>query len=120
MSAPSARAAAIGRGIAGAKLHERDHIGRTHPRVHAHVGSQVDALDGHLHGLGEPLDQVPGIAHAREHRAVVIGVGVDVEHPGVAPDGRRDRLDGRAVTTHGKVRHSLDQVIHPRKVPPIW
>ena len=55
---------------------------------------------------GEQLVLLPD---EREHRAVVVGVGVDVEQARVGRERRRERLDRRAVAALREVRDRLER-----------
>ena len=61
-------------------------------RVQPFVAREVDALDRHFGAVGERLVQGPRLGREREHRAVVVGVGVAVEHARAA--GREGVADG--------------------------
>ena len=57
--------------------------------MRALVAPQVDPLARHLDRRDERLDERAVLADDREHRAVVVGVGVHVEHAARAPRARR-------------------------------
>jgi len=81
-----------------------------HPQVGPPVGPHVDPrhrlTNAPLQGRG---DRVQG-AREGDHRAVGVGVGVDVEHPRAAPiQGRGDGVDDGGVPTLAEVRDGLDQ-----------
>ena len=104
----------LGLGIAGPEAHDRHDIGGAHARVDALVPGQIDALDRDRDGGGEPLDQAVGLAHAREHRAVVVGVGVHVEDRRVRLDRRPDGRHGAGIAPGGEVGHRFQEAAHRR------
>ena len=83
-----ARRPALGVGA----VHDRGDVERPHARVHARVRAQVDPLDRDPRALRERAVQLARLAREREDGAVVIGVGVDVEHARAA--GCERRADG--------------------------
>jgi hypothetical protein len=93
---------------------ERHHVDRPEPRVLSLVGAKVDALDGD--GV-ERQDTGPKglvIACDRENAAVVVPVGLDVEHPqpGNASQGGDCRLHDLGPAPLADVGHALDQPGH--------
>ena len=88
--------------------HERHHVDDAEARVHAVVLAEVEPLDrGCRHrprGVG---------ASEREHRPVVVGVGVHVEQVGTG--GVRELAQRRLVTPFADVEHALE---HLRSVAP--
>jgi hypothetical protein len=61
----------------------------------------VDPLDRHPGAREESIRQLALLARERKHRAVVVGVGVDVQQatPPVRGKRPRDRVDRRLHTT---------------------
>ena len=90
--------------------HERHDVERADAPVHASVRAHVD---GREDGLGQRerrrLDGA-GRAHEREHRAVMVGIGVDVGQPHArdAADGVAEALDDAAIAPLADVRHALE------------
>src|SRR5690606_21211003 len=80
-----------------------NHVDRSEPWVHAIVGAQVDVGD---RSCGDGPGSV--FAHQREHAAVVVGVGVDVEQ--VAAGGGRDGGYRMFVPAFADVDHALEHV----------
>ncbi len=65
---------------------------------------EVDPLKAGCHASEQALDELALGRGQRDHRAVVVGVGVDVEHARRGK-GVSDRLHGRAVAPLAEVRH---------------
>ena len=87
----------------------RDDVGGADPRVRPSVLAQVDPLAGDVDPGDERLDELVPVADEGEHRAVVVGVGVDVEQAGVRPERLADRVDRRPLAALGEVRHRLER-----------
>ena len=83
-----ARRPALGLGA----VHDRRDVERAHARVHARVRAHVDPLDRDARALRERAVQLARLAREREDGAVVVGVGVDVEH--ARPAARERGADG--------------------------
>ena len=83
---------------------DRRDVEHPHARVHAGVGGQVDPLDRLARAFQQRQVQRARLAREREHGAVVVGVGVDVEQPRAAGDERgADRVERRDVAALGDV-----------------
>ena len=93
-----ARSAAAARAIHVCRVdrNDRDDVRGADPRMRALVAAQVDPLPRHLDPRDERLDELVLVADEREHRAVVVRVGVHVEQPRVPRERRADRVDRRA------------------------
>ncbi len=86
---------------------ERDDVDDTEPRVRAFVVCEREEIGrgpGELPGCELGHEGVRG--RDREHRAVVVGVGVDVEQPGAA--GSREQVDGVGTPALGDVDDALE------------
>jgi hypothetical protein len=92
------------------KRHDRNHVGSADPRVGALVEAKIDSLSCDPNAVDERLDQLGAAAEQREHRAVVVGVGMHVDKPGVRPERRADHLDRRSVAALREVRHRFEHV----------
>ena len=71
--------------------------------------TKVDSVFGDPDGRDERLDELSLVADEGEDRAVVIGVGVDVEQTRVHRQLVCDRIDRRPVATLAEVRDGLEQ-----------
>ena len=71
--------------------------------MHALVPAQVDLLHCLSSAVEDRVGQLTLRPRQREHRAVVVGIGVDVEQPGV--EGGRHPLDRPPVAALGDVRY---------------
>ena len=69
--------------------HDRRHVERADARVRAAVAAQVDAVDALAGQRDQGVLQRQRLAGDGEDAAVVVGVGVDVEHPHAGHAGRR-------------------------------
>jgi hypothetical protein len=78
----------------------------------AFVAGEVDAIGGDGDRSREAVHEPCGRPDAREHRPVVVGVGVDVEHARVLGDGPPDGIEGRAVTALREVGDGLQETAH--------
>ena len=104
------RLRARGAPLAGIQVHERHNVERAHVRVHADVFGvailpNVDAFNGYPPTGKQSSRQRALRAREREHRAVMVGIGVDVEQAR-GSSGRKcvgDRLDRRLSATLGHV-----------------
>ena len=97
----------LGRGgaalLGGAEDDGRDVEGAD-VRVQPRIAGDVDALDRHPGSVGERLVQGPRRGGQREDGAVVVGVGVAVEHARAAGGERcADGVEDRAVAALGDV-----------------
>lgn len=86
-------------GVGEAEGHERAHVERTQPRVHSGVDSDVDEVEttcSESDRTGADLGSVPC---RRQHRTVVVDVGVHVEKVGTGCDhGAAHRIEGMGIT----------------------
>ncbi len=105
---------------------ERDDVGDADARVDTRVLAQVDQLDRSGDPGEQRLDDRLVVRREREHRAVVIGVRVDVQERDAASRRRRrsPRNDGR-IPALGDVGHSLEHDPYPTKreaaaLRPLW
>jgi hypothetical protein len=80
------------------EIDHRHHVQGAHVRMDARVGADVDARDHRARAAQERLRELPLPRGEREHRAVVIGVGVEIEK---ARRRKRppDSLQRREITT---------------------
>ena len=76
--------------------------------MRAVVAPEVDALPRHLHGREQPPDQLVLGADDREDRAVVVGVGVDVEQARMGAERRAESVDRPCVAALAEVRYRLE------------
>ena len=83
------------RQVVRAERHDRDDVGGADPRVRAVVSPQVDSLDRDADARDERVDELVLRPDEREDRAVVVGVGVDVEQTRVRAERVADRIDRR-------------------------
>ena len=98
------RLCARGTAISGVEVHDRRDVVRTHAWMNPFVVVDVDAAD-HLGGaVRDRLRQLHGLTCEREHAAMVVGVGVNVEKAGVKR--QRDRVDRGRVAA---LRHVRDR-----------
>ena len=81
------RVRARGAAVARVDVDDRRDIERAHVRMLAGVrgaatgaGHHVDALDRHARAAQQRVHELVGAPGEREHRAVVVGIGVDVQH----------------------------------------
>ena len=87
-----------------AAMDDRGDVEHPDARVHARVRGQVDALDRLARALQQREVQRARLAREREHRAMVVGVRVDVEQARAAGDERgADRVERRGVAALGDV-----------------
>ena len=75
--------------------HERHDVGGADSRVRAFVPPQVDPVARAGDPGEERLDELGLVADEREDRAVVVGVGVDVEELGVLAERVAQRVERR-------------------------
>jgi hypothetical protein len=95
-------------------VHDRGDVERPHARVHARVGGEVDPVQRDPRPLDERLMQLARRAREREHGAVVVGVGVDVEDAGaVVAEGGGDRVEHGVVAALGDVGDGQQQRVSP-------
>ena len=94
-------------GAAAARIEVDDgrHVQRADVGVHAVVPGEVDAPQGLAGTLEQRLGQLALRAGERHDRAVVVGVGVDVEDARAAAggEGARDRSDSGRVPALGHI-----------------
>ena len=83
------------------------------------VPAQVDQLARHPHALHERLDQLLLAAGQGEDRAVVIGVGMDIEQGGAVSERLGDGLHRGLVTTLGEVGNGLQREGHMSTLSPM-
>jgi hypothetical protein len=102
----------LGLGIAGLEADERHDVGGAHPRVHALVPAQVDPLRRDRDRRGEALHELGRRPDAGEHRPVVVGVGVHIQHAGMSAQCAPDRVERRSVAALGEVGNRLEQAAH--------
>ena len=77
--------------------------------MRALVAAQVDALARARDPVEERGDELVLRADEREDRAVVVGVGVDVEQARVRGEGAAERVDRAAVAAFREVRDGLER-----------
>jgi hypothetical protein len=93
---------------------EWQHVGCAEARMRAGMLRQVEQARRVAHtaqsGFGHGL-RTPG---KRDHRAIVIGIAVAIEHPdaGHGAHGFRERVHFRDVAPFGKIRHAFDKTFH--------
>jgi len=81
-----------------AERNDGEDVGRADAWVDAAMLSDVDLLDRSSHGGDKRFDKVRAQPGERDHRAVVVRVGVDVEDVRLAsPRGIRDGGDDRII-----------------------
>ena len=73
------------------------------------VRAQIDPLDGHRDSCEQRVGQLRLAADEREDRAVVIGVGMDVQQAGMRIERGADRIDRRLVATFAEVGNRLER-----------
>ncbi len=94
---------------------DRHDVGRADPRVRTEVVAQVDAIACAGDPRDERVHQLLLLADEREHRTVVVDVGVHVEHACVRAQRGADGVDHRAVTPLGEIGNGLERQPHGRK-----
>ena len=92
--------------VHAAHRHERDHVGRAHPRVTTFVLGHVDPLDGDGRpGQRAAPDRV-GVAQHGRVEPVVVGVGLGVDDASARHVQRLDdRVDDVRAPALAEVRH---------------
>ena len=70
---------------------------------------QINPHPCHVDRCRELLDEVVLLPDHREHGAVVVGIGVDVEQTRPPGERRTDRVDRRPVAPFREVRHRLER-----------
>ncbi len=93
-----------------AQRDDRHDVGGANPWMQAVVLAQVDVLDRSPDRVHQPVHQPRPEAGHRDHDAVVVRVGVRVEHEGVA-GGRSNGIDHVAPPSFGEVGHRLAEVL---------
>src|SRR5262249_43276135 len=88
---------------------DRHDIGRAHPRMRTLVPAQVDTLARALDPGDERGDELGPRPDEREHRPVVVAVGMNVEEPRRPGERVADRADDRTVASFGEIRHRLER-----------
>jgi hypothetical protein len=106
------RLRAGGAALGCVEVDDRRHVQRPYVRMLAPLGSpraahDVDALDGNPRPREHGYRELALRARQREHRAVVVAVGVDIEQPYGRRGGKgmSDRVDDATVTPLGRVGH---------------
>ena len=94
--------------VLGAQVDERNDVDGADAGMRALVLAQVDQADRRLHRGRERLDQLLRGADEREHRTVVVGVGVHVEEPRGCRERLAQRLDLRRVASLRDVRDRFE------------
>ena len=102
------------RHVLGHDRHERDDVGCADPRMSPLVAAEIDAVARACDPRQEGLHELLVLADEREDRAVVVGVGVDVEQLGVLCERSRDGVDRRPVAPLREVRHRFERQRHGR------
>lgn len=95
--------------FAAANRHHRNDIRGPDARVNAVMGSKVYEFRCSRNAGKQGLHQIPFPGDDRENGAVVVGVGVDVEHPPVPSKCLRDGLDDREISPLGDIRYGFEQ-----------
>jgi len=93
-----------------AQRDDRDDVSRADPGMHAAVLAQIDSLDcgaDRAEQAGDHSGPCPG---KRDDGAVVVGIGVDVEHVRLARGGG-DGVDHIGAAAFRKVRHRLEKLV---------
>ena len=107
-----------GRGAAPllVEVDDRHHVEGAHVRVDAGVRADVDSGNRRAGEADEPFRDLTLPAGQREHRPVVIRIGVQVEEAG-RPDRALDRGEGLEIPPLTHVRHSHQErrVSHRRE-----
>ncbi len=90
---------------------KRQHIDRPDPRMLSGMAAEVDRFRGLGHTAQCRFQHGPRFSGQCDHRAIVIGVGVHVEHPGSPNAAHRPHqsLNSLAVATLGEIRNAFDQ-----------
>ena len=106
---PSQRHAVVHRDVA--HRDEGDDVGGAHTRMLARVSREVDPLSGDGDGAKGRGDRGIGRGDEREDRAMVRGVGLDVEKVDAGDAGERsaERVQRRLIAAFREVRHTFDQ-----------
>ena len=94
---------------------DRNDVRGADARMGAFVPPEVDPLPRARDTGDKRLHQLV-LAHEREDRAVVIGVGVNVEEARVLDERRGERVERLPVAALREVRHGLERKRHPRSV----
>ena len=91
--------------------HERDHVGRAHPRVLAVMLGQVDQRGGTFDAPKRRLGDGVRPPHEGQHHPIVDAVGVQVEHRDTSDGGScvANRGDDRGAATFAEVGDALDE-----------
>ena len=108
------RAGALG--VLGAQRHDRDDVRDADPRMRAVVAAQVDPPARAGDRGQQRLDELLLVTDEREHRAVVIRVGVNVEHVGMLRQRRADRSEHACVSPLREVRDGFQRQLHGRSL----
>ena len=77
------------------------------------VAPEVDALDSDADAGEQRLHQLVLASDQREHRPVVIRVGVDVQQPRVSAECSPDRVDRARVAALAEVGNRLERQHEP-------
>src|SRR5438105_2807521 len=101
------------RHVLGSQRHDRNDVGGADPRMSAFVRAKVDQVTGARNPGEKRVDEGSVLGHEREDRAVVVGVGVNVENGRVLRERRADRLDRPLIPALGEVRDGLERQRHP-------
>ena len=99
-------------GVAGGEPDEGHDVGSADARVDALMRAQVDALSGDGDRRHQAIDEIGRRPDAGEDRAVVVGIGVDVEDAHMPGERPPDGIERRRVTTLGEIRHRLEEATH--------
>jgi ubiquinone/menaquinone biosynthesis C-methylase UbiE len=95
--------------VARAQGDDRNNIRRSDPRMCTLVVPQVDPLASDGDPGEQRLDQHHVVTDQREHRPVVVGIGMDVEKARTSAERRPDRVDRLPVAPFGEVGHRLER-----------
>jgi hypothetical protein len=99
--------------LLGFEWDERDDVDGADARVDALVRPEVDPLACSRGALDERAHEVVRLADEREDRAMVIGIGVEIEKLRPPRERASDGRDRRRVTPLGDVRHRFQHDPYP-------
>ena len=98
-----------------AERNQRDDVGGADAGMDAHVPAQIDELGGAGDTRQKRVDERVRLTDEREHRAMVIGIGVDVEERDVLGKRLADRGHHGRIPPLGDVGHGLEHDPYPTK-----
>ena len=85
----------------------------TDARMDPLVSLQIDASAGFGDPREERIGEPTGVAYEREHRPVMVGIGVDVQQGRIPGENPAESGDDRRVASFGHVRHRLEHDPYP-------